>query len=97
MTTDVAVELITKTTFCCLIWRVLLRSWFTQDGMLRRLLFRAVLLRLCTPAVQKAAERKNMITPDTDAVMDGSLVIRLELQKRILPGPIDAMFWGENI
>lgn len=38
-----------------------------------------------------------MITPDTDAVMDGSLVIRLELQKRILPGPIDAMFWGENI
>lgn len=88
MTTDVAVELITKTTFCCLIRRVLLRRWFTQDG---------VLSRLCTPAVQKAAERKNMITLDTDAVMDGSLVIRLELQKRILPGPIDAMFWGENI
>lgn len=38
-----------------------------------------------------------MITPDTDGVMDGSLVIRLQLQKRILPGPIDAMFWGENI
>lgn len=47
-------------------------------------------------AVQKAGE-KNMITPDTDGLMDGSLVIRLKLQKRTLPGFFDAMFSGENI
>lgn len=59
--------------------------------------FWVVLLRLCTLAVRNAGGKKNMITPDTDGLMDGSLVIRLELQKRILPGPIDVMFWGGNI